>query len=110
MVILVPGQLAEPEEGLPVGQRELDGLEGDPPIQDPPNLAARDCNRDIPPPLAQVEPEDIQPVDVPPGPRCSARLRRPAVRYGDPVEIPETITDEDLFESEDTFCTYKVRA
>ena len=85
-------------------------MEGDPPIQDPPNLAARDCNRDIPPPLAQVEPEDIQSVDVPPGPRRSARLRRPAVRYGDPVEIPETITDEDLFESEDTFCTYKVRA
>eukprot|EP00731_Ephydatia_muelleri_P001300 Em0001g1300a len=96
-VILVPGQLAEPEEGLPDGPREPDGLEGDPPIQDPPNLAARDCNRDIPPP------EDIQPVDIPPGPRRSARLRRPVVCYGDPVEIPETITDEDLFESEDTF-------
>ncbi|KAL5516762.1 hypothetical protein EMCRGX_G002170 [Ephydatia muelleri] len=96
-VVLVPGQLAEPEEGLPVGPREPDGLEGDPPIQDPPNLAARDCNRDIPPPLTQVEPEDIQPVDIPTGPRRSARLRRPVVRYGDPVEIPETITDDDLF-------------
>ena len=59
VVVLVPGQLAEPEEGLPDEPREPDGLEGDPPIQDPPNLAARDCNRDIPPPLAQVEPEDI---------------------------------------------------
>ncbi|KAL5475374.1 hypothetical protein EMCRGX_G025182 [Ephydatia muelleri] len=57
-VILVPGQLAETEEGLPDGPREPEGLVGDPPIQDPPNLAARDRNRDIPPPLAQVEPED----------------------------------------------------
>ena len=103
MVILVPGQLAEPEEGLPDGPREPDGLEGDPPNQAPPNQAARDCNRDIPPPHAQVEPEDIQPVNIQPGPRRSARLRRPVVHYGDPVEIPETITDEDLFESEDTF-------
>ena len=95
-VILVPGQLAEPEEGLPDGPREPDGLEGDLPIKDPPNLAARDCNRDIPPPLAQFEPEDIQPVDIPPGPRHSARLRRPVVRYGDPMEIPETITDDDF--------------
>ena len=102
-VILVPGQLAEPEEGLPDGPRKPDGLEGDLPIQDPLNLAARDCNRDIPPPLAQVKPEDIQPVDIPPGPRRSARLRRPVVSYGDPVEIPETTTHEDLFESEDTF-------
>ena len=27
----------------------------------------------------------------------SARLRRPTTHYGDPVEIPETIPDEDLF-------------
>ena len=101
VVILVPGQLAEPE-GLPDGARELDGLEGHPPNLAPPNQAARDYNRDIPPPHAQVEPEDIQPVNIPPGPRRSARLRRPVVRYGDPVEIPETVTDEDLFESEDT--------
>ena len=94
MVILVPGQLAEPEEGLLDGPREPDGLEGD-----PPNQAARDYNRDIPPPLAQVELEDIQPVNTPPGPRRSTRLRRPVVHYGDPAEIPETITDEDLFHS-----------
>ena len=102
-VILVPGQLAEPEEGLPDGPREPDGLEGDPPIHNAPNLAARDCNRDIPPPLAHIEPEDIHPVDIPPEPRSSARLRRPVVHYGDPMEIPETIADEDWFESEDTF-------
>ena len=37
MVILVPepGQLAEPEEGLPNGPREPDGLEGDPPPNQP---------------------------------------------------------------------------
>ena len=49
----------------------------------------------------QPEPEDRQPVielvpDVP-GPRRSTRVRRPTMRYGDPVEIPETIQDEDLF-------------
>ena len=49
----------------------------------------------------QPEPEDRQPVielvpDVP-GPRRSTRVRRPTRRNGDPVEIPETIHDEDLF-------------
>ena len=51
--------------------------------------------------LSQPEPEDRQPVielvpDVP-GPRRSTRVRRPTMRCGDPVEIPETIQDEDLF-------------
>ena len=73
VVILVPGQLAEPE-GLPDGARELDGLEGDPPNLAPLNQVARDCNRDIPPPHAQVEPEDIQPVNIPPGPRRSGGI------------------------------------
>ena len=47
------------------------------------------------------EPEDRQPVIEPvpdvPGPQRSARVRRPTKHYGDPVEIPETMQDEDLF-------------
>ena len=59
VVILVPGQLTEPEEGLPDGPREPDGLECDTPNQAPSNQAARDCNRDIPPSHVPVEPEDM---------------------------------------------------
>ena len=53
----------------------------------------------------QPEPEDRQPEPEPvielvpdvSGPRRSSRVRRPTMRYGDPVEIPETIQDEGLF-------------
>ena len=78
-------------------------------------LNAGDHNEDIQPPIVPMEPEDRQPepedrqpepedrqpvielVPDVPGPRRSSRVRRPTMRYGDPVEIPETIQDEDLF-------------
>ena len=76
---------------------------------------AGDHNEDIQPTIVPMEPEDRQPepedrhpepedrqpvielVPDVPVPRRSTRVRRPTMRYGDPVEIPETIQDEDLF-------------
>ena len=63
----------QPEDGLPDGQREPGVQEAE-----PPNQAARDCDRDIPPPLAQIEPKSRQPINGPPVPRRATRLRRPS--------------------------------
>ena len=65
-------------------------------------MKAGDHVEDIQHPIAPVEPEDRQPDNGPapdvPVPRRSATFRRPTAHYGDPVEISETIRDEDLFD------------
>ena len=78
--------------------------------------ANRACGcKDIQPPSVPMEPEDIQPepkcrrpepedrqpvtelVPDVPGPQRSSRVRRHTMHYGDPVENPEAIQDEDLY-------------
>lgn len=61
-----------------------------------PDLAAGDHAGDVPTPvlpemgLVGERPEA-------PAPRRSARVKKPTTHYGDPVQIPETIKDEELF-------------
>ena len=91
-----PGQPTDRVDALPNGVGEQNVIE-----DTHPDPTAGDHNEDIQPSVVPMEPENTQPVIGPasnvPGPRRSTRIIRPTMHYGDPVEIPVTIQDEDLF-------------